>query len=66
VQPFPFQLLASSKGATETVACFNSNKDLGPSVTLPASVRDLNGLQQAMAQRSGGGAEVGAFDVKVK
>lgn len=63
---FPFQLLASTKGATETVACFNSNKDLGPTVTLPASVRDLNGLQQAMAQRSGGGAEVGAFDVKVK
>lgn len=63
---FPFQLLASTKGVTETVACFNSNKDLGASVTLPASVRDLNGLQQAMAQRSGGGAEVGAFDVKVK
>jgi peptidoglycan hydrolase-like protein with peptidoglycan-binding domain len=63
---FPFQLLASTKGVTETVACFNSTKDLGSSVTLPASVRDLNGLQQAMAQRSGAGTEVGAFDVKVK
>lgn len=63
---FPFQFLASAKGATETVACFNSGKDLGPSIPLPPTVRDLNGLQQAMAQRAGASTELGAFDVKVR
>jgi peptidoglycan hydrolase-like protein with peptidoglycan-binding domain len=63
---FPFQFQASTKGATETVACFNSSKDLGPNVALPPAVRDLNGLQQAMAQRAGASTELGAFDVKVK
>lgn len=63
---FPFQFMASAKGATETVACFNSAKDLGANVTLPGTVRDLSGLQQAMAQRGGAGTETGAFDVKVK
>ena len=63
---FPFQFLASAKGATETVACFNSGKDLGPSIPLPPTVRDLSGLQQAMAQRAGASTELGAFDVKVR
>ena len=63
---FPFQFLASAKGATETVACFNSGKDLGPSIPLPPTVRDLSGLQQAMALRAGASTELGAFDVKVR
>lgn len=63
---FPFQFLASSKGSTETVACFTTAKDLGANVTLPGSVKDLPALQQLMAQRGGAGTEVGVFDVKVK
>lgn len=63
---FPFQFLASAKGATETVACFNSGKDLGPSIPLPPTLRDLSGLQQAMAQRAGASTELGVFDVKVR
>ncbi len=63
---FPFQFQASAKGATETVACFTTAKDLGPNVTLPNSVRDLPGLQTLIAQRGGNGTEMGVFDVKVK
>jgi peptidoglycan hydrolase-like protein with peptidoglycan-binding domain len=63
---FPFQFLASAKGATETVACFTTARDLGPNVTLPGSVKDLPALQQVMAQRGGAGTEMGAFDVRVK
>jgi peptidoglycan hydrolase-like protein with peptidoglycan-binding domain len=63
---FPFQFLASAKGATETVACFTTAKDLGPNITLPNSVKDVPSLQQAVAQRAGAGTEMGVFDVKVK
>ena len=63
---FPFQFMASTTGATETVACFKSGKDLGANVALPGSVKDLAGLQQVMAQRGGAGTESGVFDVKVK
>ncbi len=63
---FPFQLLASSKGATETIACYASAQDLGPNVQPPASVRDAAGLRNALSQRAGQQVEAGVFDVRVQ
>jgi hypothetical protein len=63
---FPFQLMASAKGATETIACFASPQDLGPNVALAKSVRDIAALRQAISQRAGAPVEVGVFDVKTQ
>lgn len=63
---FPFQLLASTRGMTETVVCANSPRDLGSSIALTPTVRDAATLRQAITQRAGAPVEVGAFDVKTQ
>lgn len=63
---FPFQLLASTKGMTETVVCANSPRDLGGNVSLAPNVRDASALRQAISQRAGAPVDVGVFDVKTQ
>lgn len=63
---FPFQLLASQRGLTETVLCATAPRDLGPAVTVGNGVRDAAALRQALAQHAGGAVEVGVFDVKTR
>jgi hypothetical protein len=63
---FPFQLLASTRGVTETVVCANAPADLGPSLALAPAVRDPGALVQALTQRAGRAVDVGVFDVKTQ
>ena len=63
---FPFQILASARGVTETVLCANSPRDLGPSIPLAPTVRDAGALRQAITQRAGQPVEVGVFDVRTQ
>jgi hypothetical protein len=63
---FPFQILASARGVTETVLCANSPRDLGPSVPMAPTVRDAAALRQALSQRAGAPVEVGVFDVRTQ
>lgn len=63
---FPFQLLASSKGATETIACYTSAQDLGTALQPGPSVRDAVALRNAISQRAGQAVEAGVFDVRVQ
>ncbi len=63
---FPFQILASARGVTETVLCANSPRDLGPSIPLAPTVRDAGALRQAISQRAGQPVEVGVFDVRTQ
>lgn len=63
---FPFTILASAKGVTETVLCANAPQDLGTTVPLAPTVRDAAALRQAISQRAGAPVDVGVFDVKTQ
>lgn len=64
---FGFRLFASRKGITETVACFATQRDIGPDAlgSRPA-IRDVQALKGALDQRAGQAVEVGVYDVKVQ
>jgi hypothetical protein len=63
---FPFKLVASRKGITETVACVATPQDLGrDGLVATQGIRDVNGLRSAMAARVGHqNLALGVFDVQ--
>jgi hypothetical protein len=64
---FPFRLQASSKGISETIACYASSQNLGAqAIALNPSIRDATALRDAISQRAGQAVEAGVFDVKVQ
>jgi hypothetical protein len=66
--PLDFVLFASRSGKRETVACAQTDRDLGfsPIADGSSSVRDLNALKGTIQRLSGGAFTLGAFDVQPK
>jgi peptidoglycan hydrolase-like protein with peptidoglycan-binding domain len=64
---FGFRLFASRRGATESIACFSTTRDLGKLPLGQAVIfGDLQTLWGRFASRVGSDQRVGVFDVKVR